>query len=209
MKLYFVRHGKTEWNLEGRFQGATQDSPLLTESRENLALLGKFLSNVTFDTAYSSDLERAKISADIIMAENRHPIAIQTKKELREWYLGNLEGQKISIMSAIYPTQMAALFHNLAKFNNSSFNAESVYHATHRTSSFIKSIFEKDTTSLIVGHGLILNATINHLLGFSDAQLLCQGHLKNGSVTILETQDGKHFKLINWSDTSFLDTKIS
>lgn len=32
MKLYFVRHGKTEWNLEGRFQGANGDSPLLESS---------------------------------------------------------------------------------------------------------------------------------------------------------------------------------
>ena len=29
MKLYFVRHGRTVWNLEGRFQGASGDSPLL------------------------------------------------------------------------------------------------------------------------------------------------------------------------------------
>lgn len=34
MKLYFVRHGKTEWNLEGRLQGAKGDSPLLEESIE-------------------------------------------------------------------------------------------------------------------------------------------------------------------------------
>lgn len=32
MKLYFVRHGRTLWNLEGRFQGASGDSPLLPES---------------------------------------------------------------------------------------------------------------------------------------------------------------------------------
>ena len=32
MKLYFVRHGRTVWNQEGRFQGASGDSPLLPES---------------------------------------------------------------------------------------------------------------------------------------------------------------------------------
>ena len=36
MKLYFVRHGQTVWNLEGRFQGAGGDSPLLPESIETL-----------------------------------------------------------------------------------------------------------------------------------------------------------------------------
>ena len=63
MKIYFVRHGKTEWNLEGRFQGAKGDSPLLSEARDELAELGVFLQNVPFDAAFSSDLKRAVDSA--------------------------------------------------------------------------------------------------------------------------------------------------
>ena len=43
MKLYFVRHGKTEWNLEGRFQGAHGDSPLLSTSIIELRALGHYL----------------------------------------------------------------------------------------------------------------------------------------------------------------------
>ena len=43
MKLYFVRHGRTVWNLEGRFQGAGGDSPLLPESIETLKELGQYL----------------------------------------------------------------------------------------------------------------------------------------------------------------------
>ena len=39
MKLYFIRHGKTEWNLEGRFQGAGGDSPLLPTAIEELHIL--------------------------------------------------------------------------------------------------------------------------------------------------------------------------
>ena len=46
MKLYFIRHGKTEWNLEMRFQGASGDSPLLETSIDELKRLGKHLSNV-------------------------------------------------------------------------------------------------------------------------------------------------------------------
>lgn len=43
MKLYFVRHGRTLWNQEGRFQGASGDSPLLPESIETL----KNLANIS------------------------------------------------------------------------------------------------------------------------------------------------------------------
>ena len=49
MKLYFVRHGRTVWNQEGRFQGASGDSPLLPESIETLKQLGQYLKDVPFD----------------------------------------------------------------------------------------------------------------------------------------------------------------
>ena len=59
MKLYFVRHGRTEWNEEGRIQGANGDSPLLESSIQQLKALGQHLSQTYFDAAYSSDLPRA------------------------------------------------------------------------------------------------------------------------------------------------------
>ena len=63
MKLYFVRHGRTVWNLEGRFQGASGDSPLLPDSIDVLKQLGQHLKEIPFDTIYSSDLPRAVKSA--------------------------------------------------------------------------------------------------------------------------------------------------
>ena len=57
MKLYFVRHGKTQWNLEGRFQGANGDSPLLEESVRDLEKLGDYLKDIEFDAVFSSDLK--------------------------------------------------------------------------------------------------------------------------------------------------------
>lgn len=56
MKFYFIRHGKTLWNLEGRFQGASGDSPLLEKSIETLKQLGQYLQEIPFDVIYSSDL---------------------------------------------------------------------------------------------------------------------------------------------------------
>ena len=62
MKLYFVRHGRTVWNQEGRFQGASGDSPLLPESIDtpkNLANISrKFLSIRFIQVIY---LERSNL----------------------------------------------------------------------------------------------------------------------------------------------------
>ncbi|ALF27864.1 phosphoglycerate mutase [Streptococcus intermedius] len=207
MKLYFVRHGKTQWNLEGRFQGANGDSPLLETSIKELHLLGKHMSHIKFDKIFSSDLPRAMATAQIICSENQYSSVVEPHTELREWQLGSLEGQKISTITAIYPHQMQAFRHNLAKFNNSIFGAESVYNTTRRTIDFIKSQNGYSYENLLfVGHGANLTASLRLLLGYDFAQLRHQGGLANGSVTILETQDFEHFTLLDWNNLDHLET---
>ena len=207
MKLYFVRHGKTQWNLEGRFQGANGDSPLLETSIEELHLLGKNMAHIKFDKIFSSDLPRAMATAQIINSENHFSQVVEPHAELREWQLGSLEGQKVSTITAIYPHQMEAFRHNLAKFNNSIFGAESVYNTTRRTIDFIKSQKGQSYENLLfVGHGANLTASLRLLLGYDFAQLRQQGGLTNGSVTILETQDFEHFTLLDWNNVDHLKT---
>lgn len=206
MKLYFVRHGKTQWNLEGRFQGANGDSPLLETSIEELHLLGKNMAHIKFDKIFSSDLPRAMATAQIINSENHFSQVVESHAELREWQLGSLEGQKVSTITAIYPHQMEAFRHNLAKFNNSIFCAESVYNTTRRTIDFIKSQKGQSYENLLfVGHGANLTASLRLLLGYDFAQLRQQGGLTNGSVTILETQDFEHFTLLDWNNVDHLE----
>lgn len=206
MRLYFVRHGKTQWNLEGRFQGARGDSPLLKESVENLRKLGRYLADIHFDKVYTSDLKRARDSAFLIMEENLVPTEITPVRPLREWNLGRLEGQKVSTIASIYPKQMEAFRYNLAKFDNDFFEAESVYHATRRVADFVAGLdYEHDKNVLLVGHGACFTAATNYLLGFESGQLRRYGGLDNASVTILDSKDGKDFELIRWNDTSYLE----
>ena len=205
MKLYFVRHGRTEWNQEGRFQGASGDSPLLPTAVEELHSLGKHLAQTQFGKIYSSDLPRAVRSAEIIQEESQFPTEIVSVPELREWQLGKLEGAKISTIEAIYPHQMTAFRHNLSQFNHTFFDAESVYHTTHRTISFIKTLKDKDYEQiLIVGHGANLTASIRTMLGYDTPLLRKNGGLTNASITILETEDFENFELITWNNTDYL-----
>ena len=207
MKLYFIRHGKTEWNLEMRFQGASGDSPLLETSIDELKRLGKHLSNVKFDKIYSSDLPRACHSAEIIQSENQHQIDIIPTPELREWALGKLEGAKIATVEATYPQQMWAFRHDLSQFDHQLFGAESVDQTTQRTISFVKSLKGKDFQNvLIVGHGANLTASIRRLLGYETSLLRKDGGLANASVTILETDDFDSFKLLAWNNLDYLLT---
>ena len=207
MKLYFIRHGKTEWNLEMRFQGASGDSPLLETSIDELKRLGKHLSNVKFDKIYSSDLPRAYRSAEIIQSENQHQTDIIPTPQLREWALGKLEGREIARAKAAYPQQMWAFRHDLSQFDHQLFGAESVDQTTQRTISFVKSLKGKDFQNvLIVGHGANLTASIRRLLGYETSLLRKDGGLANASVTILETDDFDSFKLLTWNNLDYLST---
>lgn len=204
MKIYFVRHGKTEWNLEGRFQGASGDSALLPESYQDLEKLGKYLAEIPFDAIYSSDLQRAHSTAVEIAKSNLQCQTVLTTPQLREWNFGKLEGSKMAIFRSIYPKQARALKHNLARFKHDVFDAESVHQVTQRMVDFIQSLQEeKLETVLVVSHGAILTASIHRLLGYTPAQLRHRGGLDNASISILETTDFEHFTELAWNDTSY------
>ncbi|MBX5325160.1 histidine phosphatase family protein [Streptococcus cristatus] len=204
MKLYFVRHGRTVWNLEGRFQGASGDSPLLPESVDILKQLGQYLKEVPFDTIYSSDLPRTVKSAEIIQSQLQKPCSLESIPDLREWQLGKLEGLKIATLNAIYPQQIKAFRSNLAQFDTKMFEAESLYSTTQRTIRFIKSLKGSPAENiLIVGHGANLTASLRTLLGYKEAHLRKEGGLANASLTVLETDDFETFTLERWNDTSY------
>ena len=204
MKLYFVRHGRTLWNLEGRFQGASGDSPLLPDSIDILKQLGQYLKEIPFDTIYSSDLPRAVKSAEIIQSQLQAPCPLKIIPDLREWQLGKLEGLKITTLNSIYPQQIKAFRSNLAQFDTRMFEAESLYSTTQRTIQFIKSLKESSAERiLIVGHGANLTASLRTLLGYKEAHLRKDGGLANASLTILETDDFESFTMERWNDTSY------
>ncbi len=84
-----IRHGETEWNLKGRFQGH-KDSPLSPLGRTQAAALGRRLATESFDVLYSSDLGRALQTAGAIASLSGH--TIKTDPQLRERNFGVLEG---------------------------------------------------------------------------------------------------------------------
>ena len=206
MKLYFVRHGRTEWNEEGRIQGANGDSPLLESSIKQLEALGQHLSRTYFDAAYSSDLPRAVHTAQILLKQNQHPVTLQETPALREWRLGRLEGRKIMELKALYPEEMEAFRHDLSQFHHELFDAESLSDTTKQTCDFVKNLKGKEfDTVLIVGHGANLTASIQTLLGYKPEELRKNGGLDNASVTILTTDDFEHYHLEKWNDISYLE----
>lgn len=92
--IYLVRHGKTDWNDQKLVQGHT-DIPLNLEGQASARELATKFRGIKFDKVYSSDLSRARETAEIISLE--HQLAVETTKALRERNFGNLEGQSHSV----------------------------------------------------------------------------------------------------------------
>jgi broad specificity phosphatase PhoE len=87
--LLLVRHGETDWNAEGRLQGHT-DRPLNDYGRTQAKALADRLAGEGADAIYTSDLVRAKATAEII--GERLGLTVVVDPDLREKDWGTWEG---------------------------------------------------------------------------------------------------------------------
>src|SRR5579859_4359366 len=92
--FYIVRHAQSEANAKG-LRAGQMDFDLSEEGANQSKERAKDLADVTFDLAFSSDLLRAKKTAEIIALE--HKIAVVTTEKLRERAWGKeLEGKTVA-----------------------------------------------------------------------------------------------------------------
>ncbi len=92
VKIFFIRHGRTQSNKEGKMMGQTIDEPLSEEGIEQVKKMLPFLPR-HFDVIISSPLRRTAQTAIIISEHRKVPIIYM--EELKERNYGTLAGMKI------------------------------------------------------------------------------------------------------------------
>lgn len=213
-KLLFIRHGKTEWNLEGRYQGSQGDSPLLPGSYQEIHELAAALHDIHLSHIYVSPLKRARDTAMTLRQDLAVPtVPITILSRLREFNLGKMEGMAFTEVAKQYPTEFEAFRNHPDQYDPTAIHGESFQQLLKRMLPAIQQIVaanpKRDDNVVIVSHGAALNALVNTLLGADLVNLRARGGLANTSTTILETRDrGKHFKLLDWNDTSYLSRTL-
>lgn len=88
--LVLLRHGLTDWNAQGRIQGHA-DEPLNAVGREQARAASEALRQAPLAAIYSSDLQRARLTAEIIGAP--HALEPIVDERLREINCGLWEGK--------------------------------------------------------------------------------------------------------------------
>ncbi len=102
-EIIIIRHGETEWNKTGRFQGHS-DVPLSAEGRTQAAALGKNLVVDHVDAIYASDLTRAMETAAPLA--QRFGLEVISDPLLRELNFGAWEGRNFNDVNAENPNAM-------------------------------------------------------------------------------------------------------
>jgi broad specificity phosphatase PhoE len=87
--ILLARHGETDWNREGRWQGWA-DPPLNETGRAQARALADQLRALPFDAVYTSDLRRARETAEIVAAP--HGVPVTSDAGLREIDVGSWSG---------------------------------------------------------------------------------------------------------------------
>jgi len=196
-----VRHGETEWNVQGKWMGQL-DSPLTPTGLEQARLLACRLQHVPFDAIYSSDLGRAVETATVIAKKKSLQITLDVR--LRERHLGVLQGLTVPEMRERH-VQARTEYERL-EYDYVIPQGESARQRVERAMACLEDVKLKHPggSVLIVTHGGILTGFFQQIVGVSP-QAARRFSLLNAAINVFVCEDDR-WTLRTWGDIAHLET---
>lgn len=201
--ILLIRHGETAWNAEKRLQGHL-DIALNAEGERQAALLGGVLAAERIDHIVSSDLKRARQTAEAV-ARGR-ALRVGTDPALRERCYGGFEGLLYTEIAARFPREFAAWQARDvdAELPPGASRGESFRAFYERVSGAIAAhaAAHSGKTIALVAHGGVLECAYRQALGLSletprDFKVL------NASVNRFVVEEGA-LRLLSWGEVEHL-----
>ena len=178
--LYLARHGETDWNSAGRLQGQT-DIPLNETGRSQARLLGQRLQGLGITSVGSSDLVRARETAEIIARGLELPFR-GVLEDLRERRYGLFEGLTPEECQTRYPAE----WERFLDPEVSPPRGESLIEVRARMLRGVHAaVLAWDVPALIVSHGRAIRELTSEIIGQP------VGPIANGAVMKLVLNDGR------------------
>lgn len=162
--LWLVRHGQTDWNLTGRWQGQTPDAPGLNGTgRAQAFAVRDELKDVHFSAIYSSDLLRSRQTSELLAETLGMTVTLEPR--LREMNLGAWEGMLAEEIREKYPNELEERAKN--PFYTRAPDGESPRQVAERVLAAMEEIAGRHPNGniLIVAHGLSLAVILCHARG--------------------------------------------
>ena len=184
-ELWLIRHGQTDWNLEGRYQGQS-DIPLNPTGLAQAEAFAASLDGQHFSALYSSDLRRAFQTAEAIA---RHTgLAVIPEPRLREIHQGQWHGRTLDEVRAIYNESAQAQRWQIDPEAARAPGGESVLEVSQRMAAAANAIARAHPGQrvLVVSHGLAL------------ATLVCQSSGIPLSEVYSHIPDNTQASVIEW-----------
>ncbi len=183
MKLYMVRHGQSQTNLERRFTGQAQ-APLTDQGVADARRAGEKLVGLSFDRIYSSDLIRAVHTAKEAIP-GCEPIQLPL---LREISVGpKLEWRYIADCEAEYGQ---TLWEHRNAYDFTSYGGENEEMLIARARQFL-TLLESDPCDQVIAfsHAGFISCVLGQVLGipFNRRHVTCL----NGSIAVFSFRDGR------------------
>ncbi|MBW7884243.1 MAG: histidine phosphatase family protein [Caldilineaceae bacterium] len=156
-QLWLVRHGQTDWNLQGRYQGQA-DPPLNENGVRQAQAVAEQLAGHHFEAIYSSDLRRAYDTA--LAIASRLEMEVTVVPGLREVNQGAWEGMLSVDIQAQYPDVWA--WRERDPLHARPPGGESLHEVAQRVWAAVDEIVAQAAGGplLIVSHGLALATLI-------------------------------------------------
>lgn len=199
MRLYLLRHGQTEWNIEGKIQGKT-DIPLNETGLRQARCLAEGMREREISAVYSSPLLRAAQTAEILAEEKG--LSVSVLPELREVDFGLWEGRSWTEVDAEFHEDFRRWEENPAEYMPT--GGESRESCRERCRAAMEQILAGTVTdAAIVAHGGILAHVADYLLRNQKEKE--EIIVKNASISIIEYDSSTEMgRLLLLNDTAHL-----
>ena len=199
VKLILVRHALTVDNQKSRLSGHI-DSSISEEGKEQIDKITNYLKDFDIDKIYTTT---SSITKDTVKKLSElKSIEIIEKESLKEISFGDFEGLTFDEIKDKYPKEFQDMIENGYEYKYP--NGESLIDSYNRVCIELDNIISNndDRTILICSHGGTIRNIITYLISNS-YKYHWNFKIDNGSVTILEVQDG--FTVITaMNNTSFI-----
>lgn len=193
-RITFLRHGQTEWNVLGRWQGQT-DVALNDLGREQAREIAPAIAASGFSRIVASDLARAFETATIVAAGA--PVAAEPR--FRERGLGEGEGLTFAEVSARFADTPAVFdVHVDLPHLLDAESYDAVVARTTQAALELLADLAEDESVLVVAHGGAIRAAIAGLLGWPGGMLGTLRPLSNCHTATVEQSPTRGLRLMRY-----------